>query len=103
MRYGSEHKEETRRKILDIASRRFRDDGIEAVGVASLMSDAGLTHGGFYAHFKSKDELVSAALAQGMCESSDRVFDLAEQTSDKIGTFIRAYLSPTHRDTPGIG
>jgi TetR/AcrR family transcriptional repressor of nem operon len=103
MRYGSGHKEETRRKILDIAGRRFRDEGIEAVGVASVMADAGLTHGGFYAHFKSKDELVSAALDQGMCESSDRIFALADQAEDKIGTYIRAYLSPGHRDAAGIG
>jgi len=103
MRYGSAHKEATRHKILGIASRRFRDEGIDAVGVASLMADAGLTHGGFYAHFKSKDDLVSAALKQGMCESADRIFAHAEQAEDKLGAFIRAYLSPAHRNAPGMG
>ena len=103
MRYGSGHKEETRRRILDIAGRRFRDEGIEAVGVTSLMADAGLTHGGFYAHFKSKDELVCAALDQAMCDSSDRIFALAEKAEDKIGTYIRAYLSPAHRNSADNG
>ena len=99
MRYGSDHKEETRKRILGIAARRFRKEGLEAVGVASLMADAGLTHGGFYAHFKSKDELATAALEQGMCESGDRIFALAGQAEDKIGTYIRAYLSQIHRDS----
>jgi TetR/AcrR family transcriptional repressor of nem operon len=103
MRYGSEHKAETRRKILDIAGQRFRKEGVEAVGVASLMADAGLTHGGFYAHFKSKDELVSASLDGAMAESGGRIFALAEQAEDKIGTYIRAYLSPDHRDAAEIG
>ena len=103
MRYGSEHKQETRRKILDIAGKRIRREGVEAVGVASLMADCGLTHGGFYAHFKSKDELVAAALDQGMCESSDRIFAHADQSEDRIGAYIRAYLSPEHRDAAETG
>ena len=103
MRYGSGHKEETRRKIVDIAARRFREEGIEAVGVASLMADAGLTHGGFYAHFKSKDELAAAALVHGMCESADRIFAHAEQAEDKLDAYIRGYLSPAHRDLAGMG
>ena len=103
MRYGSEHKQETRRKILDIAGKRFRKEGVEAVGVASLMADCGLTHGGFYAHFKSKDELVAAALDQGMRDSSDRIFAHADQSEDRIGAYIRAYLSPRHRDASEAG
>ena len=103
MRYGSEHKQETRRKILDIAGKRFRKEGVEAVGVASLMADCGLTHGGFYAHFKSKDELVAAALDQGMRDSSDRIFAHADQSEDRIGAYIRAYLSPALRDATETG
>lgn len=103
MRYSSGHKEETRRKILDIAARRFRIEGVEAVGVASLMAEAGLTHGGFYAHFKSKDELVAAALDDALCTSSERIFALAGQTGNGIEAYIRAYLSPQHRDSPGLG
>ena len=103
MRYSSGHKEETRRKILDIAAQRFRKEGVEAVGVASVMAEAGLTHGGFYAHFKSKDELVAAALEQAMCDSTKRIFTLAEQAENPIGAYIRAYLSPTHRDTVEMG
>ena len=103
MRYGSDHKAETRRKILDIASRRFRKEGVEAVGVASVMADCGLTHGGFYAHFKSKEELVAAALDHGLCEAGDRIFDYAEKAEDKIDAYIRAYLSPFHRDSTEAG
>jgi len=85
MRYGSDHKQETRRKILDIAGKRIRREGVEAVGVASLMADCGLTHGGFYAHFKSKDELAAAALDHGLCESSDRIFAFAERAARPAG------------------
>jgi AcrR family transcriptional regulator len=103
MRYGSDHKQETRRKILDIAGRRIRREGVEAVGVASLMADCGLTHGGFYAHFKSKDELVSAAIETAISEAGDRIFEVADQAQDGIDAFIRAYLSPEHRDSPELG
>ena len=103
MRYGSEHKQETRRKIVDIAAARFRKEGIEAVGVASLMADAGLTHGGFYAHFKSKDDLVCAALDEGLNTSGNRIFEHAETSEDRIGAYIRGYLSPAHRDAPEAG
>jgi len=103
MRYGSGHKEETRKKILDIASRRFRKEGVEAVGVASLMADAGLTHGGFYAHFKSKDDLVAAALNCALAESSDHIKAIAEGGEKPLETYIRAYLSPRHRDATGEG
>ena len=103
MRYGSGHKEETRRKILDIAGQRFRKEGIEAVGVASLMADCGLTHGGFDAHFKSKDELVSAALENALCESGGRIFGHAEKAEAPLAAYIRAYLSPHHRDAAEAG
>jgi len=103
MRYSPDHKEETRIKILGIAARRFRKEGVEAVGVASLMADAGLTHGGFYAHFKSKDDLVAAALNDALCESSDRILSYSEQAEKPIEAYIRAYLSPRHRDAAENG
>ena len=62
MRYEKGRKEETRRRVVEAASRRFRRDGIEGTGVAGLMADAGLTHGGFYAHFLSKDDLLRERL-----------------------------------------
>ena len=69
MRYDKGRKEQTRKRIVDVASARFRARGIEATGVAGLMADAGLTHGGFYAHFRSKDDLVRAAIAEAHARS----------------------------------
>ena len=62
-RYDADHKGETRRRIIDFAGRRFKQDGIDGSGVAALMSDAGLTNGAFYAHFESKDDLVANVVA----------------------------------------
>ena len=62
MAKSRQHKAESRKAILDSAARLFRERGVEGVTVAEVMQDAGLTHGGFYAHFKSKDELVETAL-----------------------------------------
>ena len=63
MRYGKDHKQATRQRILEAAGRRFKQDGIDGAGVATVMSDAGLTNGAFYAHFSSKEDLVANVLA----------------------------------------
>ena len=63
MRYGKDHKQATRQRILQAAGRRFKQDGIDGAGVAAVMSDAGLTNGAFYAHFASKEDLVANVLA----------------------------------------
>ena len=62
-RYGKDHKATTRRAIVEASGRRFKLDGIDGSGVATLMKDAGLTNGAVYAHFGSKDELVAATIA----------------------------------------
>jgi TetR/AcrR family transcriptional repressor of nem operon len=104
MRYEKGHKELTRKRILEIAARRFRKEGIDAVGLASLMSDAGLTHGGFYNHFKSKEELVAAALADSFGETLRKQEARALKTKDgKLEKFVRSYLHPKHRDNPDAG
>src|SRR6266567_8173649 len=64
VRYGREHKQVTRRRIIEAAGHRFKADGINGSGVATLMSDAGLTNGAFYAHFASKDDLVATVVAE---------------------------------------
>src|SRR5438270_10498691 len=72
VRYGTEHKQATRRRIIRAAGRRFKQDGIDGSGVATLMADAGLTNGAFYAHFESKDDLVATTIANQLrrqCES----------------------------------
>jgi AcrR family transcriptional regulator len=97
MRYSKGHKLETRRRILEAAGRRFKQDGIDGTGVATLMSDAGLTNGAFYAHFASKEDLVANVLAEQLRDQRQS-FDA--QPSDRAGleAFIRSYLSPEHRD-----
>jgi TetR/AcrR family transcriptional regulator, transcriptional repressor for nem operon len=101
MRYGTGHKETTRQRILDAASRRFRAEGIAAVGVAGLMADAGLTHGGFYAHFPSKEDLVREAVADALDQTLARMTAKAEDGG--LAALIAAYLSPEHRDRPETG
>jgi AcrR family transcriptional regulator len=97
MRYGKDQKQATRRRILEAAGRRFKQDGIDGAGVAAVMSDAGLTNGAFYAHFASKEDLVANVLADQL-RAQRHSFDA--QPSDRAGleAFIRAYLSPQHRD-----
>ncbi|MDX3574217.1 TetR family transcriptional regulator, partial [Streptomyces sp. ID05-47C] len=59
VRYGREHKQATRQRIIETAGRRFKEDGIDGSGITALMKDAGLTNGAFYTHFTSKDDLVA--------------------------------------------
>ncbi|WP_395664950.1 TetR/AcrR family transcriptional regulator [Methylocella sp.] len=100
-RYEKGHKAETHRRVVEIAAQRFRAQGVDGVGVASLMADAGLTHGGFYAHFASKEALVKEALLAAL--AGGRVYDGAEGAPLDLGAFIDQYLSPSHRDKPGSG
>jgi len=105
MRYSKDHKQETRERIIRTAARRFREDGVEAVGVAALMADAGLTHGGFYAHFPSKEALVAAACAEGFDQSRSRLRQVIERrpAGERVAALAEAYLAPAHRDNPGQG
>jgi TetR/AcrR family transcriptional repressor of nem operon len=100
MRYDSEHKERTRRRVLTEAAAAIRVHGPDGIGVASLMSKAGLTHGGFYAHFKSKDDLVAQAITQMFDESVQR-FALNADDPDPavaLSNYIDMYVSARHRD-----
>jgi TetR/AcrR family transcriptional repressor of nem operon len=101
MRYPKEHKEITHRRVVEIASKRFRKEGVGAVGVATLMADAGLTHGGFYNHFSSKEDLIEEAIVGAMESTFARVLQRVE--ADGIEPFIRSYLRPAHRDHPETG
>jgi TetR/AcrR family transcriptional repressor of nem operon len=97
VRYSKDHKQATRGRILEAAGRRFKQDGIDGSGVATVMSDAGLTNGAFYAHFKSKEDLVANVLADQLRAQRK---SLDDQPSDRAGleAFVRAYLSLEHRD-----
>ncbi|VTZ26710.1 Transcriptional regulator, TetR family [Methylocella tundrae] len=102
-RYEKGHKADTHRRVVEIAAQRFRAEGIDSVGVASLMADAGLTHGGFYAHFPSKEALVKEALIAAI-GSSFAYDNEAEATAPlNLRAFIDFYLSPAHRDKPATG
>jgi TetR/AcrR family transcriptional regulator, transcriptional repressor for nem operon len=105
MRYSREHKLETHARIVKKASVRLREKGAHGIGVADLMKDAGLTHGGFYAHFDSREALVIEAFAHAMDRSTDRWRKLAEQTAPdkRLATIVDSYLTPVHRDDPGHG
>jgi TetR/AcrR family transcriptional repressor of nem operon len=105
MRYDTEHKERTRQRVLREAAVAIRSVGPDRIGVAGLMAKAGLTHGGFYAHFKSKDELIAQAVAQMFDDSYER-FRVRTQGLDPatgLGNFIDSYLSVRHRDNPDRG
>ena len=97
MRYGKDQKQATRQRIVEVAGRRFKQDGIDSAGVATLMSDAGLTNGAFYGHFTSKEDLVANVLVDQL-RAQRQSFD--SQPSDRAGleAIIRSYLSPQHRD-----
>jgi TetR/AcrR family transcriptional repressor of nem operon len=105
MRYSREHKLETHARIVKKASVRIREKGAHGIGVADLMKDAGLTHGGFYAHFDSREALVIEAFAYAMDRSTERWRKLAEATppEKRMATIVESYLTPLHRDDPGHG
>ena len=102
MRYDKGHKDETRRHILDVASAQFRESGIAAVGLAGIMSEAGLTNGAFYTHFASKEDLVREVLVDALTRREER-HKANLENGVAVETVIRDYLSTRHRDRAGTG
>ena len=105
MRYSKEHKAETHERIVKQASVRLRERGAHGIGVADLMKEVGLTHGGFYAHFDSREALVIEAFGYAMDRANERWRKLAEETppEKRLATIVDSYLTTTHRDDPGRG
>lgn len=105
MRYPKEHKARTRQKIVETAARQFREKGIGGVGVAELMAAAGLTHGGFYAHFASKEQLVEETCRSGIAATTELLGFRADAAppGEGLRTILRSYLSRSHRDDPVRG
>ena len=102
MRLTKGQAEENRQLIIETASRLFRLHGVENVSVADIMKEAGFTHGGFYNHFKSKDELAAEAIASAFdVVASDLSEKLAsgKTPQESLSSFVARYLSPAHRDT----
>src|ERR1700676_2382493 len=105
MRYSREHKLETHARIVRKASVRLREKGAHGIGVADLMKEAGLTHGGLYAHFDSREALVIEAFAYAMDRGREHWRKLAEKVppNKRFTTIVDSYLTPIHRDDPGHG
>jgi TetR/AcrR family transcriptional repressor of nem operon len=105
MRYGPEHKVEIHQKIVKDAARRVRVEGVTGAAVSTVMRDAGLTHGGFYKHFGSKDDLLMESLSEAFREMADRLVQVGEQS--QAGTawkaIVKTYLSSEHCDHTECG
>ncbi len=105
MRYRPEHKAEIHQKIVKDASRRMRAEGVTGAAVSAVMRDAGLTHGGFYKHFESKDELLVESLSEAFREIADCLTKAAEHSQPGTAwkAIVKAYLSPEHCDHAECG
>jgi TetR/AcrR family transcriptional regulator, transcriptional repressor for nem operon len=100
VRYSNEHKAETRQWVLKGAAREIRAKGPDGVGVAGVMARAGLTHGGFYAHFESKDALVAEAIGTMFDSARQRAGQLdGDDPHAALRAYVDFYLSPAHRDS----
>jgi TetR/AcrR family transcriptional regulator, transcriptional repressor for nem operon len=100
MRYPQGHKEAVRARIVESASRALRRRGLTGVSIPALMKEAGLTHGGFYSHFRDRDELLAEAVAFAGQETATRVLGPGTQNGQEM---LRAYLSPEHATHPEHG
>jgi TetR/AcrR family transcriptional regulator, transcriptional repressor for nem operon len=103
VRYEKGRKDSSRNKIMEVASERFRTDGIAASGLATIMSDAGLTNGAFYPHFASKAELVRECVVQALELQSQQLQKELSSGGGGIEAAIATYLSAAHRDNPAKG
>ena len=104
MKVSREQAARNRERIVETAAQRFRERGFEGIGVADLMKEAGLTHGGFYGHFSSKEDLIAEASDRALMGSLALFTDVAERTrGDPLPAIASAYLTSGHRDKPGEG
>lgn len=104
MRVSRAEAAQNRERIIKVAAKLFRERGFDGVGVAELMESAGLTHGGFYGNFASKQDLMAKACVQAMSDSVAALHEAAKVGGNKALTAVAsAYLSPQHRDSPGVG
>jgi TetR/AcrR family transcriptional repressor of nem operon len=104
MKVSREQAAHNRERILDTAARLFREKGFDGIGVADLMQGAGLTHGGFYGQFTSKEDLAAQACERALAQSATRLDRLiAGQPRNPLQAVVASYLSPRHRDNAGDG
>jgi len=105
MRYSEGHKQETRERVVKVAARALRAKGPDRLGVAEVMAQAGLTHGGFYAHFKSKDDLLAAAVEEAFRQGRNLWLRSTEERPgiEGLARYIENYVSEAHRDRIDTG
>ena len=104
MKVSREEAAQNRERIIEVAARLFRERGFDGVGVAELMKNAGLTHGGFYGHFASKEDLMAQACAHAVEGTLDAMRDVVDRDPQHaLRTIASAYLSAEHRDRTGEG
>jgi TetR/AcrR family transcriptional repressor of nem operon len=103
MRHSEEDKRRSHERIVEAAGRRIREAGTDGPGVAEIMADAGMTHGGFYKHFGSRDELIAEAAERACADGSARLAAAVDQAADPFAALITAYLAAEHRDGPATG
>jgi TetR/AcrR family transcriptional repressor of nem operon len=104
MKVTREQAAENRERILETAARLFREHGFDGIGVADLMQSAGLTHGGFYGQFASKEDLAAKACERALAQSAARIERvIAEHPRNTLQAVAASYLSARHRDQPGEG
>ncbi len=104
MRKSKEETAESRRRILDAAARLYREKGFDGVGVADIMEAAGMTHGGFYRHFASKEALIAEAMSEAFTDRAARLTPAGGSSGvELLRDYVRMYLSEGHLDTPSGG
>jgi TetR/AcrR family transcriptional regulator, transcriptional repressor for nem operon len=104
MGYSRADKAQSHERIVKTAAARFREKGIDGISLADLMKEAGLTHGGFYRHFESRDDLVAEALESALHASDGTLCSVVdEHGAVDLARYIEQYLSTEHRDNPGAG
>ena len=104
MKVSREQAAANRERIVEVAGKLFRENGFDGIGVTDLMKAAGLTHGGFYGHFKSKDDLAAEACSRTMARASERWATLARTSpGDARAEIVKQYLTESHCDGPGKG
>jgi TetR/AcrR family transcriptional regulator, transcriptional repressor for nem operon len=103
VRTSREEKAKTHERIVDVASERIREQGLDAPAVAEIMQAAGLTHGGFYKHFGSRDDLVAEATEHALAASDRHLHELTDNAPDPLAAFVDWYLGAEHRGDPGAG
>jgi TetR/AcrR family transcriptional repressor of nem operon len=104
MRVSRAEAEQNRERIIEVAAKLFRERGFDGIGVSDVMKSAGLTHGGFYGHFASKEDLMAQACARALQESLDALHREVERSGENaLSAVASAYLSPAHRDRLGEG